>query len=380
LNETIPTATLKPKEERRLLRGHLWAFRNEFKQLPTLSDGELVDIFTEHRRFVGRGFYQAEGGIAVRLLSRHAQTMNSDFWNTRLQTALKLRQQLFQDSQAYRWIHGESDGLPGLVVDRYGAVISVQTQCAFYTLHADTLASSLMHMDTGISGVIFQGPTGAKEWGTIPHPHQINLDGIEIQCNIKGGQKTGMFLDQRVNCQLIKNFASGKRILDGHCYLGMWGLHAAKSGAKSVLGVDSSARAIEMATENARLNAVTDTCTYACADVETLLESEDAYDIVVIDPPAFAKSRGQVKKALVRYQQLNRLALAKIPTGGMLFTSSCSHFVDTAQFLEMIKRSAVAVQRQVQLLTILGASPDHPALLSMPETAYLKCAVFRLTE
>lgn len=377
MQENIPTATLKAREERRLLRGHLWAYRNEFQQVPELPDGALVDVFSESRRFVGRGFYQREGGIAVRLLCRHQEEISGAFFQRRLQSARALREQIFPGADVYRWIFGESDGLPGLAADRYGSVVSAQSACAFYETHAENLAA-LFLSQPGVSGVLMRMPSGVHRFGEIPETISLEVDGVQARISLDGSQKTGMFLDQRLNCAAVRGFAKDARVLDGHCYIGLWSCHAALAGAASVLGVDTSARAVESAAQNAMANDVTDRCRFECAAIETMLEEDTRYDVVVLDPPAFAKTRPQTRKALARYHTLNAAAMKAIEPGGILITSSCSHFVEPAEFLDMLKQASASAQRRVWLLEMRGAAPDHPVLLAMPETAYLKCAILRV--
>jgi len=374
----MPALTLKAREERRLLRGHLWVYRNELAQMPTLEDGTLVDVFSAERRFVGRGFYQREGGIAARLLSRHQEEIDANFWRARLDAARVWREQLFPNAQSYRWIFGESDGFPGLVVDRYGAAVVVRAAAAFYDAHAETLAG-LMLEQPGVEGVLFDLPHETQRHGALPERYTVQLEGLEFEIDASQTQKTGLFLDQRLNSAHIAGFCKDARVFDGHCYHGQWALHAARGGAASVLGVDSSAAAIAQAEANAARNGYAARCTFRCAQVEEVLaEEEEPFDVILLDPPAFAKSRGQAKKALGRYQALNALAMQKVRPGGLLVSSSCSHFIDRDSFLETIKRAAASARRTVWLCEFRGAAPDHPVLLAMPETAYLKCAFLRI--
>lgn len=378
MNKTnVKTATLKAREERRLLRGHLWAYRNEFEQLPDLEDGELVDVYASNRRFVGRGFFQAEGGIAVRLLSRHQESIDEAFLADRIAQARAFRERLFPGETVYRWIFGESDGLPGWVADRYGPVVCAQTSCAFYRERQENLADAFL-AQPDIKGVVIHAATEIHRYGRLSETLEVSLDGLRVNVDIGAAQKTGLFLDQRANYQEIRSFAAGARVLDGHCYVGLWSCHAALAGATSVLGVDTSTLAIERARANAALNGVSGGCRFECAEVERILERDDRYDVVILDPPAFVKARAQLRKGLVRYEALNTAALKAVEPGGVLITSSCSHFVDASAFLEMLKRAAANAQRRAWLVELRGAAPDHPALLSMPETSYLKCAIVRV--
>jgi 23S rRNA (cytosine1962-C5)-methyltransferase len=373
----MDTAQLKDKEERRLLRGHLWAYRNEFQSLPPLRDGAVVDVVAANGRFVGRGFYQAEGGIAVRLLTRKPEDIAPDMLVHRIRTAQRFRERIYPGSTVYRWVYGESDRLPGLVADRYGSVVSVQSSCAFYGDKLEPLAEGFLGAE-GVSGVRFEIAGTVETRGEAPERVEAELDGMTLGVHLGRGQKTGMFLDQRENWQAMRAYAPGARVLDGFCYIGAWSVQAAQAGAASVLGVDTSARAIEAARENARRNELEQACAFEEADVGEVLRRGERYDLVLLDPPALAKSRTQTEKALGLYQALNRDAMQALEHGGYLITSSCSHFVSLADFMEMLKRAARAAQRDVWVLEVRGAARDHPILLGMPETAYLKNVVLRV--
>lgn len=370
----VAGATLKEKEERRLLRGHLWAYRNEFAHLPQLEDGALVDVFSAARRFVGRGFYQAQGGIAVRLLSRHQEEIDADWLRARLDAARRLRAGLFADSQVYRWVFGESDWLPGLVVDRYGPVAVAESSCRFHAQHAETLGQGLLGVE-GMRGAVLRLPGGTRRVGAVPDAWVCELEGLRVGVAAEGAQKTGLFLDQRLNRLVLRRIVPGLRVLDGHCYHGLWSLHAMQFGAASVLGVDSSVEAIACAEENGRRNGMDGRLRFLASDIEDVLRSGEQWDCIILDPPAFAKARAQTAKAEARYRALNTLALRALRPDGWLITSSCSHFLAAERFLEVLKQAAAAAGRTARLIALRGASPDHPVLLAMPETAYLKCAV-----
>lgn len=378
---TLPlmnTAILKEKEDRRLLRGHLWAYRNEFAKLPRVEDGSVVDVVSDRGRFVGRGFYQAAGGIAVRILTRReGEPIDGDLVGRRLSKAKDYRERLYPGESVYRWIHGESDRLPGLVVDRYGPVAVVQSSCAFYAAHGDAVASALLTHEA-LEGVQLILPGGQRNVGEVPASVEVELSGLRFNVDLSHSQKTGLFLDQRENAQAVRPLVIGARVFDGHCYAGQWSCHVAAAGAVSVLGVDSSEFAIGQARANAERNGLSDRCGFECGDVQTVLQRGDRYDVVLLDPPALAKSRGQMKKASGLYQALNRDAMLAVEPGGYLITSSCSHFVDGPAFLEILKRAARAAQRDAWLVEERGAARDHPILMAMPETAYLNCMVLRV--
>jgi len=373
----VSSLTLKDKEERRIVRGHAWVYRNELQAPPALEDGTLVDVFAANRRFVGRGFFQAQGGIAARLLTRRQEDIDLPFFLEALTSPAALRARLFPGSTVYRWVFGESDGLPGVVIDRYGAVAVAHTQCAYYGTVKDALAQAVL-ATPGVSGLLLDVGGTRHSFGTVPAQVSIELDGLLLEVPIEGGQKTGMFLDQRMNAIVASKLAHGLSVLDGHTNVGQWACRMALGGATRVLAVDTSRPALDIAQANAQANGVGETCLFECAAIEDVLARDEHYGLIILDPPAFAKARPQSTKAMGRYQALNRAAIRRLEPGGILVSCSCSHFVDDTQFLETIKRAAISEQRQLQLLEFRGASPDHPVLVSMPETSYLKCAILRV--
>ncbi len=358
------------------MRGHLWAYRNELQDAPALDDGSPADLYAAEGRFVGRGFYQASGGIAVRMLTRHQESVDGLFLRERIERARQFRDERC-GGEAYRWLHGESDGLPGLVADRYGEVVSAQSMCAFYTPHAEALAEAFLACD-GVKSVRL-AIAGQRRWfGVEAASVDVDLDGLQISVDVEQGQKTGMYLDQRRNAFDLRRYARGARVLDGHCYEGLWSCSAALAGAKHVLGVDTSAQAIDHARRNVERNGFTGVCTFERGDVAGVLEHADPYDIVILDPPPLAKSRSQKGKALTLYRALNKAAIKAVAPGGYLISSSCSHLVAGADFLEALKRAARSAQRQAWILSVQGAPPDHPVLMAMPETSYLTCVTLRV--
>lgn len=371
------TATLKPKEERRLLRGHRWAYRNEFAALPNAEDGALVDVLTDGGRFLGRGFFQAAGGIAVRLLTLEDKPVDAALLRARIHRARRYREQRFGDSTVYRWVHAESDGLPGFVADRYDRVVSVQAASMFYVQHAKAIAAAFLEVP-GVTGVRFETSGHVTHFGEALSPVELAMNDVRFLVDVDRGQKTGMFLDQRENVLLLRNLARDARIMDGHCYTGLWGVSAACWGAKQVVGVDTSAAALDLARQNARLNQVEERCHFQCRDVRDTLLEDGPFDVILLDPPALAKTRGQMRKALGAYLALNRLAMEALAPEGWLITSSCSHFVGAAVFLETLTRAARAARRDLWLVEMRGAASDHPVSIAMPETAYLTCAALRL--
>ncbi|MCC6152293.1 MAG: class I SAM-dependent rRNA methyltransferase, partial [Candidatus Hydrogenedentes bacterium] len=283
----------------------------------------------------------------------------------------------YPNESVYRWLFGESDGLPGLVADKYDHVVAVETSCAFYARQAERIANVFL-ADEQIHGVRFQSGNHVQRFGEVSSSVDVTSFGVTFRVNLEKGQKTGLFLDQRENCIAAAPFMRGARIFDGYCYAGQWGLHAARAGATAVTCVDTSQPALDMARANTDLNGATDKFTFVNTDVMSALQNGERYDVVIIDPPALAKARSQTQKALGHYQSLNRDAMQAVSPGGYLITSSCSHFVDEADFLEMLKRAARSVQRPIWIVDVRGAARDHPVLMAMPETAYLKCVTLRV--
>lgn len=373
----VSQARLNTKEERRLLRGHLWAYRNEFAQLPQAEDGTIVDVLSDKGRLIGRGFYQAEGGIAVRLMANKRTPIDEDFLGRRVKAAQGFRERVLPGQTVYRWVFGESDGLPGFVADRYGSVVHAQTPCAFYRTRLQELAHAFLSHER-VEGLRVKVCGETSTFGDAPETAECEMDSLRLAVGLEQGQKTGLFLDQRANALALRPYARGARVLDGHSYAGVWSCHAALAGARHVLGVDTSARAIELAEANARLNNVETQCTFECAGVADVLARGGRYDAILLDPPALAKSRSQTRKALGLHLALNKAAMKIIEPGGILVTSCCSHFVGREAFLETLKRAVTSAQRRAWILDVRGAAPDHPVLMAMPETAYLTCVFLRV--
>jgi 23S rRNA (cytosine1962-C5)-methyltransferase len=385
-----PRVILKPKEEGRLHRGHLWAFSNEVAQAPSgLQPGALADLFPSGAGFLGRGFYHPHSLIAFRVLSLQQEDIDQNFFQKRLSEALILRERIYPGTTAYRWIFGESDRLPGLVVDRYGDYLAVQALSAGMERFKDVLINAL---DAVVhpKGIVWRSDApvrlleGLKEeppqtaLGTIPPRIEIQLENGSFYVDLMGGQKTGFYFDQRDNRQALAPFCKDKRVLDAFCYSGGFGIAAARAGAKEVVFVDSSQSALELAEENARLNGVADRCTFVEGDALQLLAHPSPggpFDVISVDPPAYARTKKHLPVALKGYEKLNALAVAALPNEGILASSSCSHFVDRSAFLETLRRAARKSKRSLRLLDLRLQAKDHPILLAMPETEYLKFAI-----
>lgn len=389
-----PKIFLKSHREKRIFEGHLWVFSNEIGHAEgTVSAGEIVDIFSAGKMFLGRGFYNPHSLISVRILTRHDEIIDENFISKRIETAQKFRNSVVPDETFYRLIFGESDFLPGLVVDRYENCFVIQSYC----LGMDILLSQIIEglkNSFKVDSIVLKNDSSLRTLENLKEEIRV-IEGnpdfpisisqkwrsemIRFMVHPLEGQKSGFFFDQRENRERLSDDSEGKIVLDCFSYTGGFGIYAAKAGAKEVTCVDSSENACSMMKKNFELNHVQGSVIHD--DVFDLLlrfqKEKRKFDIIVLDPPAFAKSKKNLFGALRKYRQLNEFALSLLTQDGVLFSCSCSHHVNRADFLKMIGEAAFRVKRTVRLIEMRGASKDHPVLPSMPETEYLKCAILR---
>lgn len=384
--------TLKKNEDHRITEGHLWAFSNEIASVDGVPEsGDIVQLRNHVGKFLGLGIYNPHSLIAVRLLTRIEEEIDFDFFRKRIGTALSLRRKLYPSSETFRLVHGEADLLPGLVIDKYNDYLSVQTFSAGMdrrlTLICDVLESILKP-----AGIIERNDAPIRALEGLPQREGVIRGQIEstviaeheikYAVDIVGGQKTGFFLDQRENRKAIRRYAKGARVLDCFCNEGGFALNAAYAEAERVVGVDISAESIARATENARMNRMEATTSFIAADAFEYLKksasSKEAFDLVNLDPPSFAKNKKSIVAAKYGYREIHQSAIALLPPGGILATSCCSHHITEETFLEVIDKSARSVGRSLMLLEWRGPAPDHPVLPAMPETRYLKFGIFQL--
>lgn len=388
---SIPLVRLRADAHRRVRRGHLWIYRDELAEpLPALSAGELVRVETAYGYNLGVGFFHPSSKIAVRLLQWHGQ-VDEEFFRMRIQRALAIREHLFGKSTTYRLVFGESDFLPGLIVDRYGQWLAVQYLAAGMQQRSAMIVETLRAVLPEVRGIVAKNDSVLREkegltrqeevlWGSVPDRITVELNGIAMAVDLLGGQKTGLYLDQRLNYELVSRFASGRRVLDCFTHEGGFALHCVRAGAANVVGVDSSAAALALAEENALLNNLEEKCRFIEADVFDYLKQAVAqgerWDMIILDPPAFAKSAHHVKRALRGYAEINRRALQLLNDGGILVTASCSHYVGESLLLDVVVAEALRTGCYVRLLARGMQSPCHPIYAPMPETAYLTLLVF----
>lgn len=386
--------TLKPKEHHRVVGGHQWIFSNEIQDIQgEAATGDVVTVLRNDGMPLGKGFYNPHSLIAVRLLSRKEEPIDFGFFKSRFETAFKHRLHLFSDSKTFRIVNGESDFLPGLIIDRYGPVVVVQIVSAgmerLKTLIYDVIESVLKPSaiyeknETHLRD-LEQIPIGKQVVrGTMPNPPlHVTMNGLTYSIDIINGQKTGWFLDQRMNHAMIRSYANGLDVLDCYCYDGGFSLNAAAGGARSVTAIDSSDGAIQRANENARLNKLDGRIEFICGDAEktinTFKQKQRHFELVILDPPSFTRSKKNVGPALQAYRAMHDNTLKILKPGGYLVTACCSYHISEDSLFHTVTHAAHRNNRSLQLLERRGASSDHPISPLMPETMYLKLFVFRV--
>jgi len=387
---------LKPKEQRRLQKGHLWVFSNELQTVPhDIAAGETVRLLTHDGKPLGTGFYNPHSLIAFRMLSRQEELPDRAFFKKKITEALRLREAIYRldDTNAWRLVHGESDGLPGLIIDRFNRVVVLQAFSAGMDCHLP-LVSEVIDELLQPEAIVVRNESQLRELEGLPlykdivkgeraNTRQIIHDaGISFDVDLYEGQKTGFFLDQRENRRFIRAFSEKAEVLDVFTNDGGFALNALHGGAHSAILLDISEETLKRAEKNALLNGF-DNFSLIAGDAFTLLntmtEAKEQFDIVVLDPPSFTKSRKNLPAALKAYKRLNKLGLQLVKPGGFLATASCSHHVSEEDFLNAIHQAALSAGRQLRMIHKNSQPPDHPVLLSMPETGYLKFACFYVT-
>lgn len=385
-----PKIILKKNEDRRIRSGHLWVFSNEIDKIESgAQNGDIVSVFDNRNEFLGIGFYNKNSLIAVRIINYTALIDLKEVFRRRILDAFKVRKTVYPNRESFRLVFSESDFLPGLIIDKYNNTFVLQIHSAGMEKNIDVIVE------------ILKEELSAKNIFTINEAHFRQLEGlppediiylgktedeiiddgtIKYKIDFTKGQKTGFYFDQSENRSFIGKICQGKTVLDAFCNSGGFGMHAAKAGAAEITFVDSSSAAIQSAKENYRLNSFTTNAEFVTGDVfdylERVISLNKMYDVVMIDPPGFAKNKKSLNQAKKGYEKLNKLALSTINTGGFLVTSSCSHHLGETDFISLINNAAVKSKRKIRLLHFNTVSADHPSLPAMNETAYLKFAVF----
>lgn len=394
------TVTLKKGAGRSLKAGGMWVYDNEISSMDeNVQDGGLVHVLDFDGFFLGTGFINRRSKITVRLLARRKDTIIDDaFWEKRVRDAWEYRKRTV-DTGSCRVIFGEADWFPGLVVDKFSDVLVVESLALgidrFKPLILDVLRRVLAEDGIQVRGVYERSDAkvrlqeGMERFkGFLSEPFdtrvQIEENGVKYLVDVQDGQKTGFFLDQKNNRAAIHQICAGKRVLDCFTHTGSFALNAGKAGAAEVLGVDASQTGIDMAEENARLNGLQDRVRFTCADVFDLLPRLEAegerYGVVILDPPAFTKSRNSIKNAVKGYREINLRGLKLVEDGGFLVTCSCSHFMDPELFAKTIREAAHGAHKRLRQVYFGTQCCDHPILWAADESYYLKFYIFQVRE
>ena len=402
----FPRLIITAKGTRWVEQGHPWIYEGEvIRQEGDCENGGLMDAVSEKGKYLGTGFFSKYSKIRLRLLSRNANDrFDAAFWQRRLQYAWDYRKTVMQnDISCCRIIFGEADGFPGLTVDRFSDLLVTQTLSIGMERVKDTvfpLLVELLRQDgQEIRGIFerndvaireLEGMTQNKGWYVLPGETppespvtEIRENGVYYAVDVENGQKTGFFLDQKYNRLAVARLARGKRVLDCFTHTGSFALNAALGGAAHVTAVDVSASAIEMARQNARRNGLEDRMDFITADVFDLLpelaaQGKAPYDFIILDPPAFTKSRKTVDSAQRGYKEINLRALKLLPRGGYFATASCSHFMPSELFVKMLRSAALDAGVELRQIEARQQAPDHPILWNVPETDYLKFYIFQV--
>lgn len=383
---------LKAGREKSLLRRHPWVFSGAIQQVEgEPAPGGTVDVLSSNREFLARAAYSPTSQIRARVWTFDpAEEVNADFFRKRIRAALFARDtfHLTRDTDSVRLIHAESDGIPGLVVDRYGDMLVMQSLTAGTEFWKDTLADLLLE-ETGLKVIYERSDADVRELeglpqivgvlrGEISSPvFPINEHGLQFNINLESGHKTGFYLDQRRNRQRVRELAQGRDVLDCFCYTGGFTVNAWAGGAKSVTSVDASGEALALARENLSLNGIQpEGQEWVEGDVFQVLrkfrDSRHSFDLIILDPPKFAPTAAQAEKASRGYKDINRLAFKLLRPGGVLVTFSCSGGIDAALFQKIVASAALDADVDASIVEYLAQGADHPVALEFPEGAYLK--------
>ncbi|MCD7730341.1 MAG: class I SAM-dependent rRNA methyltransferase [Oscillospiraceae bacterium] len=402
---SYPIAIVTKKAEHSIKKGHPWVYDTEIKEIKgEVQNGCLLDIVSEKGSYLGTGFISEKSKIRIRILSTNANDrFDYAFFKRRIRYAVDYRKTVMgEDFSVCRLVFGEADGLPGLTVDRYENLISVQVLSYGMEKIKDTIFKALCEVmaeeNVKVDGIYERNDVSIREleglevykaWyksdfvGIPDSPvTEIVENGIKYEVDVENGQKTGFFLDQKYNRLAAAKIAKGKYVLDCFTHTGSFALNAAMGGAAHVTAVDVSETAIDMAKKNAEKNGLSEKMDFLCANVFDLLpklcEGKSPYNMIILDPPAFTKNRKTVSDAERGYKEINYRAMKLLPRGGYLATCSCSHFMDNSLFVRMLMSAASDAGVSLKLIEARRQSPDHPTLLNVPETDYLKFYLFQV--
>jgi 23S rRNA (cytosine1962-C5)-methyltransferase len=384
---------LKSGKEKRIKMGHLWVYQGEIGIIGIgVKSGDVVEILDNRGRFLGMGYYNQASQIAVRILTTNRESIDEDFFRGRINQALDYRRRVKPDASCYRLIFGEGDLLPGLIVDKFEDYLVAQFLTMGMEVNRDMIIRLLAELCRP-KGIIERSDLHVRHledlpersgcvYGDCPSSVIIRDNDLKFRVDLLEGQKTGYFLDQSANRAALAAYAKGRRVLDCFCHVGSFAIHAAAYGASSVIGVDISEDAVNMAIENATLNGLDNICKFKEANAFDYLRDQVGkkaeYDLIILDPPAFTKSKQALEGAVRGYKEINLRALKLLKPGGILVTCSCSHHLSSDLFWDVINAAAADNKKRLHLLERRTQGLDHPVLVGIPETEYLKCFIFEV--
>lgn len=384
---------LKQKISNRIQNGHPWIFNNEVKLVEgDAQGGEIAEVYTHDKKFIGKGYINPKSQIIVRLLTRNKQEeIDESFFYNRLAEAWKYRQQIGYTENC-RLIFGEADQMPQLIIDKFNDYFAIQTLALGIDVWKPAIVNALQKIFSP-KGIYERNDVPVRELeGLTQHKGFlsesfdtniiINENGLKFNVDIANGQKTGYFLDQQDNRRAIQHIVKGADVLGAFCYTGTFEIHAAHYGAKSVLGLDISENACKQATKNAALNGYDDSCKFQCINafdaLKAWVKEGRQYDVVMLDPPSFTKTRENIQKAITGYKEINLRGMKLVKPGGFLVTSSCTNLVQPELFLEIIAMAAKDARRKLRQVTLQAQSSDHPIISGMDNTNYLKFLIVQV--
>ena len=385
---------LKRKISQRIALGHPWIFNNEVEKIVgPVTEGDIVEVYYFDEQFAGRGYINPASQIIVRLLTRKKEDINADFFLLKIKEAWSYRQKMGYTENC-RLIFGEADGLPALIIDKFNDYFVIQTLALGMDMWKPAIVDALnsvfspkgIYERNDVPVRELEGLPQIKDYLSAPFPTEIiiNENGLQFYVNIETGQKTGYFLDQQDNRRAIQHIVKGADVLGAFTYTGTFEIHAAKYGAKSVLGIDISENAVAQANKNAALNKLDHIVKFEAMNAFDVLKAWGKegrkYDVVMLDPPAFTKSRSNIEKAITGYKEINLRGMKLIKNGGVLVTSSCTNLVSPELFLETINMAAKDARKRIRQVTFQTQSSDHPIIWGMENTHYLKFLIVEVCD
>ncbi|TEB05502.1 Ribosomal RNA large subunit methyltransferase I [Pelotomaculum schinkii] len=385
---------LAGNRQHRVVGGHPWIYSTEVDEISGgFLPGDIVEVIDAKGKFLGRGYINPASKILVRMLTRdRSEEINREFFAARIEAALEYRRRVVRDTDACRLIFAEADFLPALIVDKFGDFLALQTLALGIDRYKDLIVEILDEL-LAPSGIYERNDVSVREveglplrTGFLKGPFEplveIHENGLGFLVDLAGGQKTGYFLDQRENRMALSGLAEGARVLDCFCHTGTFSVYAAAYGAREVLGVDIAAPALDVARRNASRNGFEEVCSFreanAFDELRALEKAGERFDLVILDPPAFTKSKQALRGAVRGYKEINLRGMKLLPPGGFLVTCSCSFHMREEQFMEVILEAAKDAGRQLRLVDLRRQAKDHPTLPASPETHYLKCAILQV--